>query len=208
MAFFGAPKKQKKQKKMQAGPRRSARLAGPDDDAAAAVVPFAKTPNTVSGFPIPRGVLSDPLHPAAGGFPSMLDLMREHDETDASMMAPLPALAHLVTDWIGREGRCHCRYRQFDVGMVSSTLQRSIVPRDGALDIIVSNIRACVERAGHGTAFMLALLEVARSLRPPRGVQLQQLITDASRGLATRLCATYNWRWSTDRMSVYSPASK
>ena len=113
------------------------------------------------------------------------------------------ALRLLVTDWVGGPG--HCRYLQLETGVIRSTLHRSIVPRDGKLDIIVSNIEACVERAGHGTAFVLALHEVARTLSPPRGVELQQLITPASRGLAARLCATHGWSLSSDRMSVYSP---
>jgi len=127
--------------------------------------------------------------------------MTEHP----AQQAPLQSLAPLVTDWIGRGGPGHCRYLHIETGVVRSTLLRSIVPRDGTLDIIVSNIDACVERAGHGTAFMLTLHEVARTLSPPRGVELQQIITPASRGLAARLCATHGWSFSSDRMSVYSP---
>jgi hypothetical protein len=127
--------------------------------------------------------------------------MTEHP----AQQAPLQSLTPLVTDWIGRGGPGRCRYLHIETGVVRSTLLRSIVPRDGTLDIIVSNIDACVERAGHGTAFMLTLHEVARTLSPPRGVELQQLITPASRGLAARLCATHGWSFSSDRMSVYSP---
>ena len=123
----------------------------------------------------------------------------------AAQQAPLQSLAPLVTDWIGRGGPGHCRYLHIETGVVRSTLLRSIVPRDGTLDIIVSNIEAYVERAGHGTAFMLALHEVARTLTPPRGVELQQLITPASHALAGRLCESHNWSWSPDGASVYSP---
>jgi len=35
-------------------------------------------------------------------------------------------------------------------------------------------------------------------------VQLQQVITDASRGLASRLCTSHNWHWSEDGMSAVS----
>jgi hypothetical protein len=171
------------------------------DDAATARL--SKVPNTVRGFAIPVAVISDTLNPAAAaaaGFPSMHQLMTAHREPD-----PLQSLTPLVTDWVGRAGPGHCRYLQLETGVIRSTLHRSIVPRDGKLDIIVSTVEACVERAGHGTAFMLALHEVARTLSPPRGVELQQLITPASRGLAARLCATHGWSWSSDRMSVYSP---
>ena len=123
----------------------------------------------------------------------------------AAQQAPLQPLAQLITDWIGRGGPGHFRYLHIETGVVRSTLLRSIVPRDGTLDIIVSNIEACVERAGHGTAFMLALHEVARTLTPPRGVELQQLITPASHALAGRLCESHNWSWSPDGASVYSP---
>lgn len=106
----------------------------------------------------------------------------------------------LVTNWMA-DGP---RYLQLDTGTVRATLLDSFVQRDGQFDIIVSNITATIERNGHGTAFMLELLDIARSLQPPRGVQLQQVITPASRGLASRLCSSHNWRWSEDEMSAFS----
>ncbi len=50
---------------------------------------------------------------------------------------------------------------------------------------------------------MLAMAEAARTLSPPRGVELQQLITPGF--TRAMLWDTHNWRWSDGRMSVYSP---
>lgn len=109
----------------------------------------------------------------------------------------------LVTEWLRGDQRRN-RYLEVDTGRIRSTLQNSIVLRDDQFDIIVANIEAKAERKGHGTAFMLELLDITQSLHPPRGVQLEQVITPASRGLANRLCTTHNWRWSRDGYSVFS----
>lgn len=175
-----------------------------------------------------RAVLSDALHPDARCFKSMCDLMKELGADGTGKCKPLPnarigvpllvcaaerfdgpmvenpdTMRSLVTNWL-RGDQNRSRYLQMDTGRIRSTLQNSIVRRDGQFDIIVSNIEAKVERRGHGTDFMLALLDIAKSLQPPRGVQLEQVITLASRGLANRLCTTHNWRWSTDGLSVFS----
>ena len=122
---------------------------------------------------------------------------------DGPMVENPDSMRSLVTSWLRGDPNRN-RYLQMDTGRIRSTLQNSIVRRDGQFDIIVSNIEAKVERRGHGTDFMLALLDIAKSLQPPRGVQLEQVITLASRGLASRLCTTHNWRWSKDGLSVFS----
>jgi hypothetical protein len=110
-----------------------------------------------------------------------------------------------VTNWLNMCTNYRIRYLDVETVHVRAKLHKSILLRNAKFDIIVQTIDALPEQKGHATAFMLDLLAIAASLNPPRGVQLQQVITVGSKRLANKLCTMYNWHWSDDRSSVFSP---